>query len=208
MCNTNRDGETARREIQLIVHSPPILEQFSFPSSLQEGGRAQVTCYVTSGDMPIHFAWYKDDVPISASLQVHLQCILYSYIRNACVFLYYCHSNPRWEGCLAGRYWQAKGKYRENSVLSFAMISLAYSFVGNEVDCEWSAFLFWYNQERIRKISEAYCIQTSTAVPRFHISHSNTKVSYWQMVVLQNYCDDIKNWYRRPTLNSFPLSCS
>lgn len=67
---TSKDGEVARREIQLIVHSPPILEPFSFPSSLQEGSRAQVTCYVTSGDMPIHFSWYKDDAPIPSSLQV------------------------------------------------------------------------------------------------------------------------------------------
>lgn len=67
---TSREGEVARKEIQLIVHSPPILEPFSFPTSLQEGGRAQVTCYVTSGDMPIHFSWYKDDAPIPSSLQV------------------------------------------------------------------------------------------------------------------------------------------
>lgn len=77
---TNREGEVAKREIQLIVHSPPILEPFSFPTSLQEGGRAQVTCYVTSGDMPIHFSWYKDDAPIPSSLQVKkasltLQCV-------------------------------------------------------------------------------------------------------------------------------------
>ncbi|XP_044257604.1 Down syndrome cell adhesion molecule-like protein Dscam2 isoform X1 [Tribolium madens] len=67
---TSRDGEVARREIQLIVNSPPILEPFRFPTSLQEGGRAQVTCSVTSGDMPIHFAWYKDGEHISAALQV------------------------------------------------------------------------------------------------------------------------------------------
>lgn len=59
-----------RREIQLTVNSPPILEPFSFPTSLQEGSRAQVTCYVTSGDMPIHFGWSKDGEAISAALQV------------------------------------------------------------------------------------------------------------------------------------------
>lgn len=67
---TSREGEVARKEIQLIVNRPPILEPFSFPASLQEGGRAQVTCSVTSGDMPIHFSWYKDDAPIPSSLQV------------------------------------------------------------------------------------------------------------------------------------------
>lgn len=65
-----RNGEQASRDIQLIVHSPPILEPFSFPTSLQEGSRAQVTCSVTSGDMPIQFNWYKDGAPVSASLQV------------------------------------------------------------------------------------------------------------------------------------------
>lgn len=67
---SGRNGDVVHRNIQLIVRSPPILEPFSFPASLQEGGRAQVTCYVTSGDMPIHFAWYKDNMPISANLQV------------------------------------------------------------------------------------------------------------------------------------------
>ncbi|XP_071054820.1 cell adhesion molecule Dscam2 [Onthophagus taurus] len=67
---SGRNGDVVHRNIQLVVHSPPILEPFSFPTSLQEGGRAQVTCYVTSGDMPIHFAWYKDDMPISANLEV------------------------------------------------------------------------------------------------------------------------------------------
>lgn len=67
---TSRDGMLDRRDIELVLHSPPILEPFTFPSSLQEGGRAQVTCSVTSGDMPISFNWYKDNAPVSASLQI------------------------------------------------------------------------------------------------------------------------------------------
>lgn len=69
---SSREGKRASSEIQLIVHSPPILEPFSFPSNLQERGRAQVTCSVTSGDMPVHFSWYKDGAPISSALQVHI----------------------------------------------------------------------------------------------------------------------------------------
>lgn len=50
--------------------APPVIEPFSFPKNLQDGGRAQVTCAVSSGDMPIVFAWKKDGHQISPSLQV------------------------------------------------------------------------------------------------------------------------------------------
>ncbi|XP_068085516.1 cell adhesion molecule Dscam2 [Anabrus simplex] len=63
-------GEPARREIQLTVNSPPVLEPFFFPTSLQEGGRAQVTCSISAGDLPIRFSWLKDGGPISKSLQI------------------------------------------------------------------------------------------------------------------------------------------
>jgi Down syndrome cell adhesion molecule len=66
----SRSGEKARREIQLNVNSPPVIESFSFPKNLQEGGRAQVTCSVSAGDMPIYFSWQKDGAPIPLSLQV------------------------------------------------------------------------------------------------------------------------------------------
>lgn len=51
---------------------PPEIEPFSFSANLQEGKRAQVSCSVTSGDMPVHFTWLKDNVPIPSSLQVSL----------------------------------------------------------------------------------------------------------------------------------------
>ncbi|XP_059046951.1 cell adhesion molecule Dscam2-like [Achroia grisella] len=63
-------GETARRELQLVVSNPPEIEPFSFSANLQEGKRAQVSCSVTSGDMPVHFTWLKDNAPIPTSLQV------------------------------------------------------------------------------------------------------------------------------------------
>lgn len=47
-----------------------MIESFKFPKNLQEGGRAQVTCAVSSGDMPVYFSWKKDDAPISISLQI------------------------------------------------------------------------------------------------------------------------------------------
>ncbi|XP_059217414.1 cell adhesion molecule Dscam2 [Stomoxys calcitrans] len=65
-----RMGEEARRDIQLNVNSPPVIEAFKFPKNLQEGGRAQITCAVSSGDMPIYFSWKKDDMSIPSSLQI------------------------------------------------------------------------------------------------------------------------------------------
>lgn len=49
---------------------PPVIEPFSFPKNVQDGGRAQVTCAVSSGDLPIMFSWKKDGHQIPASLQV------------------------------------------------------------------------------------------------------------------------------------------
>lgn len=66
----SRNGEEARREIQVNVNSPPVIEPFSFPKNLQEGGRAQISCAVSSGDMPVYFNWHKDGAPISLGLQV------------------------------------------------------------------------------------------------------------------------------------------
>ncbi|KAH8356359.1 hypothetical protein KR084_005979 [Drosophila pseudotakahashii] len=66
----SRAGEEARRDMQLNVNSPPVIEPFKFPKNLQEGGRAQITCAVSSGDMPIYFSWKKDDSSIPSSLQI------------------------------------------------------------------------------------------------------------------------------------------
>lgn len=53
-----------------LAPGPPVIESFKFPKNLQEGGRAQITCAVSSGDMPIYFSWKKDDNLIPSSLQV------------------------------------------------------------------------------------------------------------------------------------------
>jgi Down syndrome cell adhesion protein len=66
----SRTGEESKRDIQVNVNSPPVIEPFSFPKNIQEGGRAQVTCAVSSGDMPVYFTWHKDGSPLLLSLQV------------------------------------------------------------------------------------------------------------------------------------------
>ncbi|KAG6449961.1 hypothetical protein O3G_MSEX006309 [Manduca sexta] len=63
-------GELARREVQVSVVSPPVLSPIVFPPGLRSGDRSQLTCTVTSGDMPVYFSWLKDQMPISSSLQV------------------------------------------------------------------------------------------------------------------------------------------
>lgn len=61
---------------------PPVIEPFAFPKNLQDGGRAQVTCAVSSGDLPIVFSWKKDDHQISPSLQVNAYMLLSCFIFN------------------------------------------------------------------------------------------------------------------------------
>ncbi|CAH0728325.1 unnamed protein product, partial [Brenthis ino] len=63
-------GELARREVQINVVSPPVLSPIVFPPGLRAGDRSQITCTVTSGDMPVYFSWLKDQMPISSVLQV------------------------------------------------------------------------------------------------------------------------------------------
>lgn len=65
-----RTGEEARRDLQINVKSPPVIEPFSFPKNIQEGGRAQATCSVTAGDMPIIFNWHKDGSQLPMSLHI------------------------------------------------------------------------------------------------------------------------------------------
>ncbi|XP_053686439.1 cell adhesion molecule Dscam2 [Sabethes cyaneus] len=67
---TSPNGDEARRDIQLIINSPPVIESFSFPKNIKVGGRAQLTCSVSSGDMPVYFSWKKDGATIPLKLQV------------------------------------------------------------------------------------------------------------------------------------------
>ncbi|CAG9133999.1 unnamed protein product [Plutella xylostella] len=63
-------GELARREVQMTVVSPPMLSPMMFPPGLRSGERTQLTCTVTSGDMPVYFSWLKNQMPISGASQV------------------------------------------------------------------------------------------------------------------------------------------
>lgn len=40
---------------------------------VQDGGRTQVTCSISSGDLPIKVSWTRDGRPIAANLNVEMQ---------------------------------------------------------------------------------------------------------------------------------------
>lgn len=50
-----------------------MIEPFGFPLQVQDGGRTQVTCSISSGDLPIKVSWTKDGRPIATNLNVEMQ---------------------------------------------------------------------------------------------------------------------------------------
>ncbi|CAH1394253.1 unnamed protein product [Nezara viridula] len=52
---------------------PPEIQEFHFPSNLQEGNRAHVSCTVISGDLPIKINWLKDGNPLPNEPAVQVQ---------------------------------------------------------------------------------------------------------------------------------------
>lgn len=50
-----------------------MIEPFSFPVQVQDGGRAQVTCAISAGDLPIEVTWLRDGRPIANQLNVEVQ---------------------------------------------------------------------------------------------------------------------------------------
>nr|CAD7578394.1 unnamed protein product [Timema californicum] len=79
---TNQQGQSAQGRIYLDVmitneerqkSQPPEIAPFQFPSNLQEGMRAQVSCSIISGDFPISITWRKDAGPLPQDADVHEQ---------------------------------------------------------------------------------------------------------------------------------------
>lgn len=52
---------------------PPEIAPFQFPSTLVEGNRAQVSCSLISGDLPISISWRKDGGPLPRDQAVNSQ---------------------------------------------------------------------------------------------------------------------------------------
>ncbi|EFN71841.1 Down syndrome cell adhesion molecule [Camponotus floridanus] len=69
-CVASNTLATVEHKARLNIYGPPVMTPFSFPPSSQEGSRAQVTCSVTSGDLPIYISWLKDGEPLPSSLRI------------------------------------------------------------------------------------------------------------------------------------------
>ncbi|TRY70745.1 hypothetical protein TCAL_04830 [Tigriopus californicus] len=63
----NSKGERAKSKLEVKVMVAPRIEPFQFKSGLQERGRTRVVCTTSLGDLPISFAWYFNDEPLTQS---------------------------------------------------------------------------------------------------------------------------------------------
>ncbi|XP_022701070.1 Down syndrome cell adhesion molecule-like protein Dscam2 [Varroa jacobsoni] len=57
-------GEVFTRDVYVHVVVPPKLAPFAFPSRMQAGHRATVTCAIVEGDSPIIISWQKNGRPL------------------------------------------------------------------------------------------------------------------------------------------------
>lgn len=73
-CAVKGSGSSiAKKALYVEVIRPPVIEPFGFPMQVQDGGRTQVTCSISSGDLPIKVSWTRDGRPIAANLNVEMQ---------------------------------------------------------------------------------------------------------------------------------------
>ncbi|KAK3933279.1 Down syndrome cell adhesion molecule-like protein Dscam2 [Frankliniella fusca] len=70
---SNQQGRSAEGRLYLHVMRPPEIAPFQFPSTLVEGNRAQVSCSLISGDLPISISWRKDGGPLPRDQAVNSQ---------------------------------------------------------------------------------------------------------------------------------------
>lgn len=62
----------------LIITEPPIVTPFQFTKDLQESERAQVSCTIKSGDLPMEFVWRKDNRIVSTDNEIEMQNFKFS----------------------------------------------------------------------------------------------------------------------------------
>jgi len=54
-----------------LIIAPPEIMPFQPSSNLKEGGKTNIVCSVTSGDLPITFVWRKDGKPLPHDSDIH-----------------------------------------------------------------------------------------------------------------------------------------
>lgn len=61
-----------------MITEPPIVTPFQFTKDLQESERAQVSCTIKSGDLPMEFVWRKDNRIVSTDNEIEMQNFKFS----------------------------------------------------------------------------------------------------------------------------------
>ncbi|VVC34250.1 Hypothetical protein CINCED_3A009503 [Cinara cedri] len=74
----NEVGQSATGNLYLRIMKPPIVTPFQFTKDLQESERAQVSCTIKSGDLPMEFVWRKDNRVVSTDNEIELQNFRFS----------------------------------------------------------------------------------------------------------------------------------
>ena len=74
----NSQGDSATGHVNLRAIEPPKISPFTFDGDLKEGDRSQVSCTISSGDMPIDIEWHKDGRYFSAGQDVQVQNNVFS----------------------------------------------------------------------------------------------------------------------------------
>ncbi|XP_039277671.1 Down syndrome cell adhesion molecule-like protein Dscam2 [Nilaparvata lugens] len=69
----NQQGQSASGKLYLDIKRPPKIAPFHFPANLEEGDRAQISCMVISGDLPIEIMWQKDGRSLSQDPDIQEQ---------------------------------------------------------------------------------------------------------------------------------------
>ncbi|XP_050422092.1 cell adhesion molecule Dscam2-like [Adelges cooleyi] len=74
----NEKGQSATGNLYLRIMKPPVVTPFQFTKDLQESERAQVSCTIKSGDLPMEFVWRKDNRVLTTDNEIELQNFKFS----------------------------------------------------------------------------------------------------------------------------------
>merc|ERR1719297_289519 len=74
----NKQGDSATGHVLLAAIEPPKISPFTFDGDLAEGDRSQVSCTISSGDMPIDIQWRKDGRVFAPGPDVQVQNNVFS----------------------------------------------------------------------------------------------------------------------------------
>jgi len=80
----------------MFCTEPPVVTPFQFTKDLQESERAQVSCTIKSGDLPMEFVWRKDNKIVPTTNDIELQnfkfasTLFFNYLKPQHAGLYTC----------------------------------------------------------------------------------------------------------------------